>query len=346
MTFSEVQVKALASKLSPKHIKTRRASNGFRLSYIEGWHAIAEANRIFGFDAWDRQTISTKCVWQERRDGRCACSYVARVRVKVRAADILICREGCGSGHGQTLTPGEAHESALKEAETDAMKRALATFGNPFGLALYDKKKRGVRGSIKAANGQAVTWVLLSSDGKPSGSFQDPIRFCAALRTNLEEISDVEKLRTSWTRNAASIEMLRQNLPDLKSEGGQHYSDILASLYQRRLREIEGTTQRDEKSTERKARLAIDKAALTIPEPKRIRDKDHLRHVASLSCLICGRSPVQAHHLRFAQPGALGRKVSDEWVVPLCASHHRALHDAGNEKGWWQERRLDPIGHL
>ena len=343
MTFSEVQVRALASKLSPKHVRTRQANNGFSLSYIEGWHAIAEANRIFGFDAWDRQTMSTKCVWHGARNGKYACSYVARVRVKVRAADILICREGCGSGHGLAPTPGEAHESALKEAETDAMKRALATFGNPFGLALYDKEKRGVRGNSKAPKAQGVTWVLLSEDGQPGSTYHDPVDFCAALRKMLEETSDKEKLKAIWARNLASMEMLRQNLPDLKSEAGQHYSDILRSHYHRRLRNFEEAAQTPETAPEQKTRPAIDKTALTLSEPKRVRDKDHLRFVASLPCLICGRAPGHAHHLRFAQPSALGRKVSDEWVVPLCATHHQSLHHAGNEENWWNDREIDPI---
>ncbi len=63
MTFSDTQMQALAGKLSAKHVRTRQV-NGRTLSYIEGWHAIAEANRIFGFDAWDRQTMTNKCVWE------------------------------------------------------------------------------------------------------------------------------------------------------------------------------------------------------------------------------------------------------------------------------------------
>jgi recombination DNA repair RAD52 pathway protein len=64
MSFDPTQVQALSDKLNAKHVKMRCASDGALLSYIEGWHAIAEANRIFGFDAWDRQTIATQCVWQ------------------------------------------------------------------------------------------------------------------------------------------------------------------------------------------------------------------------------------------------------------------------------------------
>ncbi len=115
MAFSEAQVQTLSGKLSAKHVRTRQA-NGRTLSYIEGWHAIAEANRIFGFDAWDRQTMAIKCVWEGTWHGKYSCAYVARVRVKVRAGSVEICREGCGSGHGRGHTPGEAHESALKGA--------------------------------------------------------------------------------------------------------------------------------------------------------------------------------------------------------------------------------------
>src|SRR5450432_1830966 len=75
--------------------------------------------------------------------------------------------------------------------------------------------------------------------------------------------------------------------------------------------------------------------------PRRLRDAAHLQFVAELPCLVCERMPNQAHHLLFAQPRAMGRKVSDEWTVPLCLLHHRALHDVGNEALWWEERRID-----
>ena len=86
----------------------------------------------------------------------------------------------------------------------------------------------------------------------------------------------------------------------------------------------------------------IDKAVLTHPEPRRIRDRDHVRFVAQQACLICGRKPSDAHHLRFAQSRALGRKVSDEFTVPLCRGHHRELHRHGDEAGWWSRSGIDP----
>jgi hypothetical protein len=86
----------------------------------------------------------------------------------------------------------------------------------------------------------------------------------------------------------------------------------------------------------------IEKAALTLSEPRRVRDRDHVRHVARQPCLVCGRSPCDAHHLRFAQSRALGRKVSDEFVVPLCRGHHREVHRYGDEGSWWRTARIDP----
>ena len=79
----------------------------------------------------------------------------------------------------------------------------------------------------------------------------------------------------------------------------------------------------------------IQKSELTISEPRRHRDKAHLKFVASQPCLVCGRSPADAHHLRFTQPRAMGRKVSDEFTVPLCRTHHRDNHRFGDEQAWW-----------
>lgn len=87
----------------------------------------------------------------------------------------------------------------------------------------------------------------------------------------------------------------------------------------------------------------IDKSALTFGEPRRHRDKAHLAYVSSLSCLICGRRPAEAHHLRFAQSRALGRKVSDEFTVPLCRTHHRQVHHVGDERAWWKSTGIDPL---
>lgn len=135
----------LKRKLDPAHVKGRKQGGG-TVQYIEGWHAIAEANRIFGFGSWDRETLELRQLGEPREvDGKCRVDYMARVRITVFSANSpSVTREGCGFGQGIDRDVGQAHESALKEAETDAMKRALMTFGNPFGLALYDKERAQV----------------------------------------------------------------------------------------------------------------------------------------------------------------------------------------------------------
>ena len=167
--FSPEQIAALSAPLDRARISSREQGR-CRVNYLQGWVLIEEANRIFGHDGWQRQTLSCQCVTEARRligsksEGRpqkegWGVTYIARVRITVNAGERgLLIREGTGAGHGIDVDLGLAHESAIKEAETDAMKRALVTFGNPFGLALYDKSQRQVSGApaqqaFPAANG-------------------------------------------------------------------------------------------------------------------------------------------------------------------------------------------------
>ena len=143
MALSEKQAKALRAKLRHQHVKTRE-SHGMTVAYVEGWHVIAEANRIFGFENWDRQTQTPECLWSENQRGQTVCFYSAKVRITVRSGDTVTVREGIGTGLGRSQQAEVAHEIAVKAAETDATKRALATFGNPFGLALYDRDQTHV----------------------------------------------------------------------------------------------------------------------------------------------------------------------------------------------------------
>jgi hypothetical protein len=96
-------------------------------------------------------------------------------------------------------------------------------------------------------------------------------------------------------------------------------------------------------TSQAETRTAIEKSELSLPEPRRVRDREHVRSVSQKPCLVCGRRPSDPHHLRFAQSRALSRKVSDEYVVPLCRGHHREVHRCGDETEWWRNRGIDAL---
>jgi Rad52/22 family double-strand break repair protein len=360
MAFTAAQVKSLEAKLDAKHVKTRQ-TNSATLAYVEGWHAIAEANRIFGYDAWDRQTITADCVWSGMANKYYAAAYTAKVRIVVRACEITVTREGCGSGEGKALTPGEAHALALKAAETDATKRALATFGNPFGLALYDRELANVRNRkslamcISSAEDRSP-WVLRSAKGDTGQSFDKPDEFVAALKKAMTEAPSIELLFAIWEQNVETVRAINKYLkrqgPTPKAVVAQslvahlkHRAIALASGENELVREVipETNSPTQDPTLARTPPAKIDKSVLTLSEPKRIRSREHLHFVARQPCLICGRTPSQAHHIRYAQPRGLAIKVSDEFTVPLCVIHHTENHATGNERRWWDEHKIDPL---
>jgi hypothetical protein len=180
--FSAAQIAALSAPLDRALVSSREQGRS-RVNYLQSWVVISEANRIFGFDGWQRQTLFSRCIAQAERligakgTGReqksgWGVTYIARVRITVSAGcHGLLIREGTGAGHGIDTDLGLAHESAIKEAETDAMKRALMTFGNPFGLALYDKSQRQVSGGNPAGRETAS-----GSHNPGQGNGQEPIK--------------------------------------------------------------------------------------------------------------------------------------------------------------------------
>jgi DNA recombination protein Rad52 len=176
--FTVEQVAALSSSLIRANVRTRE-QGGRQVSYIEGWHVIAEANRIFGFDGWSRETLDIKCVAEKEREiGKAkvpgwGVTYIAKVRLLIYVADGHFIREGCGSGHGIDRDLGQAHESAIKEAETDAMKRAFMTLGNQFGLALYDKEQLNVVDESPAKG------LFIQECGKTIAAFDDETKLRA-----------------------------------------------------------------------------------------------------------------------------------------------------------------------
>jgi DNA recombination protein Rad52 len=305
MGLSVKQVKALRRNLDHRYVRTREA-NGRELSYIEGWYAISEANRIFGFDGWSRETVESRCVLARENRGAFLAVYTARVRISVQANGTMIIREGHGSGEGRGTSPGEVHDTALKAAETDATKRALATFGRPFGLELYRKDKDPLFHSSAAALPLATVGALPQSRFGLHPDDTTPIPRPSHYYGRRHQNSMTALLRQDLTQSAEAAPPLAPAGPDLTSS-------------------------------------KIDKSQLVIAEPKRLRDKAHLKFVASQPCLVCGRQPTDPHHLRFAQPRAISLKVSDEFTVPLCRGHHRQLHQAGNEEVWWAQRNVNAL---
>lgn len=145
MTFSKDTIAELEKPL-PHDVVRERVQAGQRLSYVEGWYCLAEANRIFGFDGWSCEVVSVTVLRSEAGGDRY--THVVRVHVRVRVGDVV--RDGIGVGVGQQKDAAAAIELAEKAAETDAQKRALKSFGSRFGLALYDKEREGVGASREA----------------------------------------------------------------------------------------------------------------------------------------------------------------------------------------------------
>ena len=134
MTFTKEQTEQLNEPIDPKVVAFRQQGS-MQLAYLESWYVINEANRIFGFDGWSSETVQLDCV---QSDDFCV-TYIAKVRVTIGH----VIREGVGAGHGKgkSVNLGDKHESAVKEAESDARKRAFMQFGSQFGLSLYDRAK-------------------------------------------------------------------------------------------------------------------------------------------------------------------------------------------------------------
>ena len=338
------------------------------MPYVEGWHAIAEANRIFGYESWDRQTLAPRCVWQEKQRGETACFYSTKVRITVRAGDVSIVREGIGTGIGRSASAETAHDMALKAAETDATKRALATFGNPFGLALYDKDKRGVTKQHRRGRPPKKTQRLLAppaplvlhhADGT-AHSYDSVAEVVTAALQCVQDLPTRAAVYAFWEANLESLAAVsRAGLVN-----GEDPARVIGAALKARLHaltEASETSGLSSSEAERNPRASplprsphrpstrsliqpASPSELLIPKDTRIRDKAHLAFVADQPCLVCGRRPAQAHHIRFAQPRALGLKVSDEFTVPLCNGHHDSLHQTGDERAWWARHGiLDPL---
>ena len=141
--------------------------------------------------------------------------------------------------------------------------------------------------------------------------------------------ADARQLENAFQARLADLELGADNAePRLSSFGSMHEPTSL--------------DRKGSESVNTSTVGGIEKSGLAHPEPRRARDREHLKFIARHACLICGRHPADPHHLRFTQSRALGRKVSDEFTVPLCRGHHREVHRCGDEATWWRSAGLDP----
>ena len=319
MGFSAKQVQALRRQPNRSHIRTREA-HGRELTYLEGWYVISEANRIFGFDGWSRETIESKCVLARENRGTYLAVYTARVRLTVQADGATIIREGHGTGEGRGHVPGRGarhrpqgrgdrcHQTGAGHLRQTVRSRALS-------------RRQG--GSIPKAPARTAPGIPRRTRCRHA---RDPMPADARLGgLHPDDTTPIPRPSRYYGR--------RQDLVTRDRAHGRRELDVRPSVGSSIIVPVSPTLVPG----------PIDKSLLTIAEPKRLRDKAHLKFVASQPCLICGRQPCDPHHLRFAQPRALGLKVSDEFTVPLCRGHHQQLHQAGNEVTWWQTLKIDAL---
>jgi hypothetical protein len=169
----------------------------------------------------------------------------------------------------------------------------------------------------------------------------------AALREQL--ITELEDIRSSenaarWARRVmgAKNTLTQADAERVEQAFQARLTGITTEFATAPSTQSEQPVHRPGRGKKRRSGSVVDKSILALPSPRRIRDRDHVKSVAKQPCLICGRRPADAHHLRFAQSLALGRKVSDEFTVPLCRGHHREVHRCGDEAAWWKKTGVDP----
>ncbi len=185
-----------------------------------------------------------------------------------------------------------------------------------------------------------------SNPPKPTLEPGPSATLCDQLLIDLEEITSAEEA-ANWAHRVLGA---KNTLTTADAERVEHAFQARLATFSAdaadgplMLQDAKSPVPRPDRTKKRRPAAVIDKSVLALPTLRRVRDRDHVRLVAKQPCLICGRRPADAHHLRFAQSRALGRKVSDEFTVPLCRGNHREVHRCGDEAAWWRQAGIDPI---
>ena len=185
---------------------------------------------------------------------------------------------------------------------------------------------------------------LQPSDRRPRGQRPKPPTLSPDASENLrlqllielEQLEDPDAL-ASWAHRA---------LP-LKNQLSASDAEVVEAAFAARLADLGGSApawgRKNRKARQPPRSEPSSREVTVIDKPVRERDRDHLRFVAAQPCLVCGRTPSDPHHIKFAEQRAMGRRVSDRFTVPICRLHHRELHRRGNERAWWQKQAIDPL---
>ena len=186
---------------------------------------------------------------------------------------------------------------------------------------------RPLQTSERRARAERVRPPTLPSDASE--------KLCRQMISELEQLEDPEAL-VSWAHRALA----------LKNQLSARDAREVEAAFAARLGNSAAVSGPEKANGHcRRARLSKpgSKEVTVIGKPVCDRDRDHLRFVAAQPCLVCGRTPSDPHHVKFAEHRAMGRRVSDRFTVPICRLHHRELHRRGNEHAWWQRQGIDPL---
>jgi hypothetical protein len=226
------------------------------------------------------------------------------------APELTACGPGCGLDPRQDrfLPPARGSGNGRLRSAT---KNAAVVLDTGRSAALRDKLLAEV--ADLASADFAVTWATRALPVKNTLIAGDAKVLEEAFEQKLSGFTSPGVNESSAGEGGAALEVTRQEEPQAAS------------------------AERDDQPS------GIDKSVLSFAAPRRYRNREHLRYVAQQPCLVCGRKPSDPHHLRCVQPRALGRKASDEFAVPLCRSHHRAVHRASDARAWWQATGIDPL---
>jgi hypothetical protein len=184
------------------------------------------------------------------------------------------------------------------------------------------------------ASGRRVRSERVRPPTLPSDASEE---LCRQLISELEQLQEPEAL-ASWAHRALALknQLLTGDAREVETAFAARLAKLGDSAPPEK-RKANGHARRPRQSG------PASKQVTVIGKPIRERDRDHLRFVAAQPCLVCGRTPSDPHHIKFAEQRAMGRRVSDRFTVPICRLHHRELHRRGNERAWWQKQAIDPL---